>query len=695
MNNTKTTGSRRRGNGLLASLNNPSQRIPALPKHRGDSKSQRPDKGSVAVATDQKGEIALLESLPHPLFMLDASGGVGWCNDSFCDLLGRTAHQVINKPIGSVLGPHQAASLRQLRWSCVQDEKGELVLSISDSVNRDCWVRVKYFSTATKLGCYSAEDVTAQQLQANRLKEVLKTQKKQQDFIANVGHEMRNMVNVISGMSHLLEEEAELAAQRPYLRQIKQAADFLSGLTESMLCISNAQHLGAKPQSAPFDLNELLQGLSQVMDFQLRNSKVSFSCRLSQELTQYYEGDKTMLYQILLNLLNNAIKFTENGEVQLSVDTHRNPSTAKGELSFKIRDTGIGIAKDQLNHVFGRFQRASNGLHQAPGTGLGLAIIQDLTARLGGQIDVESKLGQGSCFTVRLPMQQISAPASPLCPAQDYTCAQAMRVLIVEDDPLGKAYLAKVLDKAGASHHACSYPAQAMALLEQYEFDLALIDLNLQGESGCELTEHIRNVFGYDLPIIGLSGDTKAALRKRALSVGMNAFLAKPFRPDHIYQLLAYYGQEAEEVSQTTTEASTFRFSTALDQAELQNLYEGELEQIMIMFEIFLRTTPESVMQMERALAQQDWERLAQEAHKISPTFAMVGLRPICAQAKALEAAFDAQHSYQAVQQQLAGFKETVADALELLSHEYERLQVFLKYHKPKAHAHDTLCDCR
>lgn len=693
MNNAKTTGSRRKGKGLLASLNNTPQRIPALPKHKRDSKSQRPAKGDVAA--DQQDEIALLERLPHALFMLDSLGSVDWCNRSFCDLLGSTYRQVINKPLGSVLGPHQAASLRQLRWNYVQDETSELVFSISDSVNRDCWIRVKYFSTATKLGCYSVEDVTAQQLQANRLKEVLKTQGKQQDFIANVGHEMRNIVNVISGMSHLLEEEAEPAAQQPYLRQIKQAADFLSGLTESMLCLSNAQHSGPKPKSDSFDLYELLQGLSQVMDFQLRNSKVSFSCHLSQELAQYYEGDKTMLYQILLNLLNNAIKFTENGEVQLSVEAYRSPSTGRSELSFKVRDTGIGIAKDQLNHVFGRFKRASNGLHRAPGTGLGLAITQDLTARLGGQIEVESELGQGSCFTVRLPMQQISAPASPFYAAQAYTCPQAMRVLIVEDDPLGKAYLAKVLDKAGASHHACARPAQAMALLEQYEFDVALIDLNLQGESGCELAEHIRNVLGYDLPIIGLSGDTTAALRKRALSVGMNAFLAKPFRPDHIYQLLAYYGQEAEDVQQTIIEASTFRFSTALDHAELQNLYEGELEQVLIMFEIFLRTTPESVMQMERALAQQDWERLAQEAHKISPTFAMVGLRPICAQAKALEAAFDAQHSYQAVQQQLAGFKETVADALELLSHEYERLQAFLKYHKPKAHAHDTLCDCR
>lgn len=639
----------------------------------------------------QRLEAAVLQELPLAVLLVDEQSRLLWANRSLLDSFSFFGATALKRSVKAVFDAPFASAIQSL----LQERHNKAATRVVSGAGlpgsqADSYWKLRYLKKADGQGHYfTAEDVTSQELQSAELASLRRLQQSQHDAIANISHEMRNMVNVVSGMSQLLDEEVLPAAHRPYLAQLKNAASLLHDLSENVLSLSKIQHGHFTLKPAAFDVLDFIESLVQMTTFQLRGSSVCLEYHIAPSVSPCYVGDKTALYQVVLNLIGNAIKFTPQGTISLSVYSRPASQGGADELIFAVADTGIGMAPDQMQRLFGRFERLHDTQH--PGTGLGLAITKALVSQMGGHITVQSTQGIGSRFEVSLPLPPAVAPVPAPTPAEVLACSTPLRVLVVEDSLLGRRYLESVLEQAGASYSSCSSAAEAKALAGASSFDLALIDLHLGGESGGELAIWLRTVLGLRCPIVALSGDNSEAAKQVAAAAGMSGLLSKPFAPQQIYRLLDTCAADQQSVAKDYG----FSFSDPIHIPSLHSLYEGDLEQIEAMFEVFARTTPAALEQIGALAGQQAWGGLAAELHKIRPTFVMVGLPGVTALAKAAEQLIAQQAGARRIAEGCAQFQTAASVALRTIKSEWQRLTDFNKQlHHNKTSSHDTLLNC-
>ncbi|WP_242111321.1 hybrid sensor histidine kinase/response regulator [Luteimonas aquatica] len=345
-------------------------------------------------------------------------------------------------------------------------------------------------------------------------------------FLATLGHEVRTPMTGVLGMSELLLATDLDARQRGYTESIRRAGDHLMRLVNDALDLARieAGRLDLDPQ--PVELRAMLEDVIGLMAPMARQRGLAFHTAIAPDVPAWVRGDSGRLRQILLNLLGNAIKFTERGEVALRAET-----TAQG-VRFVVSDTGPGMSEEQRGRLFRRFEQAE-GVRTASrygGSGLGLAICQELAAAMGGGIEVESTLGQGTRFAVELPLAAVAAPAAPSGQAPagegERTCERC-DLLLVEDDPTIAQVMAELLRAQG---HRVVHVAHGLAALTEVasrRFDLALLDLDLPGIDGLALAQQLR-AQGFAQPMIAVTARADADAEPAARAAGFDDFLRKP-----------------------------------------------------------------------------------------------------------------------------------------------------------------------
>lgn len=369
-------------------------------------------------------------------------------------------------------------------------------------------------------------------------------------FLANMSHEIRTPMNAILGLSRLLTESELPPKQSEYADAIRQSSENLLVIVNDVLDQAKIESGKFKFQQKPFDLEVIVRHLQNTLGFKAEEKGLHFEINLAPELPTQLIGDPVRLNQILTNLLGNAIKFTEKGEVRLDIfatsvqEPNRSPSSAPTLLCFRVSDTGIGISPEQLTKVFESFQQADDDISaNYGGTGLGLSITKDLVEQQGGKIELESTPGLGTSISATLPFELDNIPESETQQAiQPQFTFKGLRVLLVEDTFFNQM-LATELLKNRIPGVTIEIAENGQVALEKIDsdtrFDLVLMDVKMPVMDGLEATSRLRaNSKWQTLPIIALTANAVQSELEKCREVGMDAWVTKPIDADELFKTI-------------------------------------------------------------------------------------------------------------------------------------------------------------
>jgi PAS domain S-box-containing protein len=359
-------------------------------------------------------------------------------------------------------------------------------------------------------------------------------------FLANMSHEIRTPMNAILGMSHLALRSGLTPRQENYLQKINTAAESLLGILNDILDFSKIEAGKLEVELVDFDLGEVMHNLANLLGMKAQESGLEVLIDLPADLPNALVGDPLRLGQVLLNLGSNAVKFTERGQVTLSVRPVQQAEHGV-ELRFEVRDTGVGIQEAHRRRLFQPFEQAdSSTSRRHGGTGLGLAISRHLVRLMGGELDMQSEPGEGSSFffTLRLALQSSRAPDG--LRSQDWPHGSQLkgaRILLVEDNEINREVAFELLTGAGIVVAVAENGREALEVLLRERFDGVLMDCQMPVMDGFEATRALRSRHELrDLPIIAITANAMVGDREKALAAGMNDHIAKPI---NVVQLFA------------------------------------------------------------------------------------------------------------------------------------------------------------
>ncbi|MFV8342214.1 ATP-binding protein [Flavobacterium sp. XS2P39] len=360
------------------------------------------------------------------------------------------------------------------------------------------------------------------------------------EFLSTVSHELRTPLNAINGIAHLLLEEQPKKSQMNYLSSLKFSGDYLTKFINEILEINKIDSNKIELEYISFNLKQLLEDIKNSLKELARINNNNFTLEIDRSIPDYLIGDPTKLSQIILNLINNALKFTKNGTVSVIVKLH-SLENQNANLHFEVIDTGIGIPADKLQSVFDSFSQGSIEINRKyGGTGLGLTIVKKLIKILGGKINLSSVVGKGSSFSFEL-QYKIGSPIPVVgqkTKTYDDTSLKNKKVLLVEDNKINQMITEKMLRNKGISCEIIDNGEDAIEIAKKNKFDLILMDVHLPGINGTIATEEIRK-FDTETPIIALTAISLDENREMLLSYGMNDVVTKPFIPEEFYAIIA------------------------------------------------------------------------------------------------------------------------------------------------------------
>ena len=372
-------------------------------------------------------------------------------------------------------------------------------------------------------------------------------------FLSNMSHEIRTPMNAIIGLNNLaLHDETLNEKTRGYLEKIDGSARHLLGLINDILDMSRIESGRIVLNKEEFSFSGMLEQINTMVMSQCTEKGLTYECRILTPVSDSYIGDDTKLREVLINILSNAIKFTEApGTVTMTAErtaVFEDQST----LKFCVKDTGIGMDKDYIPKIFEPFSQEDGSRKSKFGsTGLGMAITRSIVEMMNGTISVESEKGVGSEFTVVITLKN--------CETTDHrehsVDPNRIRVLVVDDEEIAAEHARMVLADSGIRADICLHPGDSLAMMEtqnakQEPYNLILMDRNMPEMDGLEAAAAIRALDRPDaknIPIIALTANAFDEDVQRSLQVGMNAHLTKPAEPDHLYQTLKELIYEAEE----------------------------------------------------------------------------------------------------------------------------------------------------
>lgn len=452
--------------------------------------------------------------------------------------------------------------------------------------------------------------------------------KAKQQFLSNMSHEIRTPMNAIIGFTKVVLKTELTAKQKEYLTAIKISGDALIVLINDILDLAKVDAGKMTFEQTPFSMTSSISAMLHLFETKIQEKNLILVKEYDQRIPKVLVGDPVRLHQVILNLVSNAVKFTSTGKITVSVQLLKEDSET-ATIEFSVSDTGIGISDNKIEHIFDDFQQATSGTSRLyGGTGLGLAIVKQLVEPQGGIINVKSKIGEGSTFSFSLSFLKTDADAeSDNGSVELDQNIKNIKVLVVEDIPLNQLLMKTLLDDFGFERDIASNGKIAIENLKHKTYDIILMDLQMPEMNGFEATEYIRNTLHSKVPIIALTADVTTMDLEKCKLVGMNDYIAKPVDDRLLYnKIIGLVKKPMITKTIGINTNSVEKEQRYTDLAYLAKITKSDPKLMMEMIELYLEQTPQLIHTMKISLENRDWSSLQAAAHKMIPSFSIMGI---------------------------------------------------------------------
>lgn len=578
------------------------------------------------------------------LCIADMSGLLKKVSSSFTRLLGYSEKELLSIPFLSFVHPED----REKTMETIADlGTGKMTFNFenrwftkSGEVLKLRWVAA--LNQENNLIYASASDVTQQAEAAQKLLESkleLEKARAKDTFLANMSHEIRTPLNAIAGFTDILQETPLDEQQKFHVEIISSALKNLNVIINDILDLSKLESGKIELEKAPFNLDHLLRQVVNIYHEKAKLKNIRLVLSQDSGIPKMLSGDEVRLSQILINLVSNALKFTDEGHVELRVDV-LNRTEEGVMLTFSVKDTGIGISSDKLKVIFDRFTQAEDyTTRMYGGTGLGLNIVRSLVELHKGHLRVESEPWKGSTFAF-----EIYYPYASLLPESGNGSATSKAVPIISrdlvvllvDDNQHNQLLAKIyLERNRCKVIIANNGKEAIKILKVRRVDLVVMDIQMPIMDGIQATEMIRNVLGLTIPIIGCSAHALSSERIKCLEAGMDEYITKPYQERDIVGVIAKVINQEKHTSFTQEQQP-------LIQADVKSVFKkwsddyGD-ETMMKLLTVLREMLPELLQDLEKFNTVADLDDVAKVAHNICGSFGSLNLQSGFEMARELE----------------------------------------------------------
>ncbi len=581
---------------------------------------------------------SVAQSLGDAIISSDARGEIIFWNQAAETIFGHTAAEALGRPLSLIMPERFRArhdeGLRRHQATGEARVIGQTVELIGlHKDGREFPVELSLSTWETGEGRFYTgivRDITARL----KIKEELRAAKEaaeaasraKSEFLANVSHEIRTPLNGILGMTELALELALSDEVRKHLGVVKTSGLSLLALLNDLLDFSKIEAGKLTLEKIAFDFRARLEATIAPLRVRAENKGLNLLLHIAPEVPATLIGDPTRLGQVITNLVDNAIKFTDSGIVRVEIG-QKEHSLGKTRLAFVVADTGVGIPQEKQGIIFEAFEQADGSTtRHYGGTGLGLGICARLVEQMQGRIEVESAPGQGSKFkfSASFGVANDAPPSLQEEAAEKQTAAPAragLHILIAEDNPVNRAVAAGLLQHTGHRVSLANDGHDAVSLYRRERFDLILMDVQMPALDGLAATREIRSLeakLGRSAPIIAMTAHAMEGDRERCLAAGMNAYLPKPLTRE---ALLAAIGSVVTAVAPAGRDFSRATRPGQASRNELLDEFEGDSDLLDRLSDLFVENTPKVMAALQEAAAREDGKALEQLAHSLLSSF--------------------------------------------------------------------------
>lgn len=608
-----------------------------------------------SVKLDSQYSRSLIEASRDPLFTISPKGKITDMNEATVRVTGLTREQLIDTDFFNYFTePEKARQGYQqvfikgfvadypltikdseltpvlFNGSVYKDDSGNVVGAVV--VARDITDQKKIEKELTEAKVFAelataiAEETQAQAETATGI--ARDAVKAKQQFLSNMSHEIRTPMNAIIGFTKVVLKTDLTPKQREYLNAIKMSGDALIVLINDILDLAKVDAGKMTFEQTPFKMALSISAMLHLFETKIQEKNLVLVKEYDKNIPEVLVGDPVRLHQIILNLVSNAVKFTAHGKITVSV-LLQSQDDENVVIKFSVTDTGIGIPDNKIETIFENFQQASSSTSRLfGGTGLGLAIVKKLVESQDGEISVKSKPDIGSTFSFTLTFQKTKAnPQQETHAVELNTEIKNMRILVVEDIPLNQLLMKTILDELECICDIANNGKLAIEKLETNEYDIILMDLQMPEMNGFEATTYIRNILESKIPIIALTADVTTVDLAKCKAVGMDDYIAKPIDETLLLSKLEFYMKNSPHAKAANASHGANIISpryTSIDY--LERRFKSNKVLIAKMISLYVEQTPGLVETIKVSLEAKDWNNLYEAAHKMIPSFSMMGI---------------------------------------------------------------------
>ena len=500
--------------------------------------------------------------------------------------------------------------------------------------------------TETKLAEKKLKHSISQAQEANKAKD---------NFVAKLSHEIRTPLNAISGFTEQLEQTRLTKKQADYTSIIMNASKHLLSIVDDILVLSKIESGQIDHDLSPLSIDEVLKEIDDVLNIRYRAKNLDFRIICDLACDELLLGEPSKLRQVLINLANNAIKFTREGSILIKCCLIGNTQTQQ-TIEFEVTDTGVGIDADEIKNIFKPFHQVDFSIgRKYAGCGLGLTISKELVESMGGKIDVESTPGKGSTFRFTLRLKKAGKSDKENYRKEHHhsdLSLKHLRILFVDDDPVNLLLGRIILNKFGVKADFSKSGSDALKKYRKGKYDIVFLDINMPDISGLEVTSIIRDK-EKDLQenqktmIIAMTANAMRKQIETYMQAGIDSVIFKPYQEETLYQKIVAYAFKTNGQYCKVDSIPNPEKSAGLDLEHLLKFTKGDTDFTLTMLDTFLYSARHSLEKIKLAYRQNDFNTIAEVSHKLIPSVEQLGIKEASGLLKRIERRYLRRKNYQ------------------------------------------------